>query len=189
MKIGILALQGAVEPHELKLKQLGVDVCKVRRAEHLSLLSGIILPGGESSTMLHLLQLNQLWSPLKEFISQKPAWGICAGTILLANHVSHPEQPSFHAIHISVERNAYGRQNESFVSDVLPTENWYNDKPVEGVFIRAPKILEVKAPAKVLLTFKNEPVMVEERNVLVSTFHPELTDSNQIHQYFLQKCS
>ncbi len=189
MKIGILALQGAVEPHELKLKQLGVEVCKVRRPEQLVGLSGIILPGGESSTMLHLLKLNQLWEPLSEFISQKPTWGICAGAILLAKHVSHPEQASFQAIDINVERNAYGRQNESFISEVLPTEDWYNDKPVEGVFIRAPKILNVNSPAKTLLTFNNEPVMVEENNILASTFHPELTESNQIHQYFVQKCA
>lgn len=189
MLIGILALQGAVEPHEQKLKQLGSQIRRVKTPDHLTGLSGIILPGGESSTMIHLLKLNSLWEPLNEFVQEKRTWGICAGAILLAKQVTSPEQASFQAIDISVERNAYGRQSESFSTfDLIPTEDWYNDKKVEGVFIRAPKILEVRSPARTLFKFKGEPVLVEQGKVLASTFHPELTDSNQIHQYFLQGC-
>lgn len=187
MKIGILALQGAVEPHEIKLKQLGAEVCKVRTAEQLKKVSAIILPGGESTTLLHLLRLNHLIDPLSEFMSQFPTWGICAGAILLSKKVNNPEQFSFGKINIGISRNAYGRQNESFCAMLSPTQDWYNDKPIEGMFIRAPKITFVESTAKTLFQYNEEPVLVEERNVLASTFHPELTDSNQIHKYFLEK--
>ena len=98
MKVGILALQGAVQPHEAKLKILGVTPIQVRYPEQLEDLSGIILPGGESTTMIHLLKLNQLWEPLKTFVHSKPTWGICAGSILLAEKVSHPAQESLDAL-------------------------------------------------------------------------------------------
>ncbi len=188
MRIGILSLQGAVEPHELKLKSLGVSVQRVKVPEQLKDLSGLILPGGESTTMLHLIGVNKLWESLKEFTSTKPTWGICAGAILLANHVSHPEQKSLEAIDIHIQRNAYGRQNESFESFLEPEAGWQKDKKWEGVFIRAPRIIAVGNSAKTLLRFNQEPVMVEQENVLVSTFHPELTESSQIHQYFIGKC-
>src|SRR5688572_7061155 len=100
MVIGILALQGAVEPHSEKLERLNVSCRYVKKPEHLEGLAGIILPGGESSSMIHLLKLNQLWNPLKEFIQSKPAWGVCAGTILLAREVSHPKQISLDAMDI-----------------------------------------------------------------------------------------
>lgn len=192
MKVGILALQGAVQPHEEKLKALGVESLQVRYPEQLAELDGIILPGGESTTMIHLLKLNQLWNPLKEFVQNKPTWGICAGSILLAETVTHPAQESLAAIKITVERNAYGRQNESFIDVLVPTSEWEKfspaTKPVEGVFIRAPKIKNLTSEIKIIFEHNQEPVMVQKGKCLASTFHPELTDSNLIHEYFLSLC-
>ena len=188
-RVGILALQGAVAPHATKLRALGVEPAEVRRKEDLQDLSGIILPGGESTTMLHLLHLNSLWEPLKEFISVKPTWGVCAGAILLAKKVSAPGQASFERLSIEVERNGYGRQRESFIGQVQPTALWEGGEDLEAVFIRAPRIREVGANIRTLFMYKGEPVMVEEGLCLASTFHPELTASSRLHEYFLARCS
>ena len=191
MRIGILDLQGAVVPHRTKLESLGIEPVSVKRSEHLENLAGIILPGGESSAMIHLAKLNSIWEPLKTFVQNKPAWGICAGSILLARNVSHPAQESLEAMDISIERNGYGRQNESFIRELTPTAHWELG-PVEGVFIRAPIIRETDAKVKTLLTHNregtSEPVLVREGNLLASTFHPELTSSNKLHQYFINLC-
>jgi 5'-phosphate synthase pdxT subunit len=151
-------------------------------------LDGIILPGGESTTMIHLLRLNHLWEPLDEFVRGQPAWGVCAGAILLAREVRSPAQASLAAIEISVERNAYGRQLQSFVGKLETTGNWADGAPVEGVFIRAPRIVSVGGAARVLLRHAGEPVMVEQGKTLASTFHPELTGSTKVHEYFVRKC-
>ncbi|MFM8269817.1 MAG: pyridoxal 5'-phosphate synthase glutaminase subunit PdxT [Pseudomonadota bacterium] len=188
MLIGILALQGAVEPHEEKLKQLGVSSRRVIQSKDLIGLSGIILPGGESSTMLHLLKLHGLWDDLKAFVDKNPAWGLCAGSILLANEVSSPSQDSLKALDIGIIRNAYGRQTESFISVLQPTSEWTDPEAAEGVFIRAPKISRVGTQVKILFTFGGEPVMVQSNFTLASTFHPELTDSNKLHEYFVKLC-
>ncbi len=192
MKVGILALQGAVQPHEEKLKELRVESVQVRYPEQLKEIRGIILPGGESTTMIHLLKLNQLWGPLKEFVQTQPTWGICAGSILLANEVTHPSQESLNALEITVERNSYGRQNESFIDTLVAGETWKtfssDPKPIEGVFIRAPRIKKWSSNIQVVFEHRNEPVMVKKNNCLASTFHPELTDSSLIHKYFLTLC-
>lgn len=188
MVIGILALQGAVNPHVEKLESLGVTSKLVRREGDLKDIQGIILPGGESTTMIHLLKLNDLWNPLQEFVRTKPTWGICAGAILLASEVSNPNQVSLGAVDISVERNAYGRQLESFISPLEPTPHWSSKETVSGVFIRAPQINRVGPKVRVLLTHEERPVLIESENVLVGTFHPELTDSSVVHQYFLKHC-
>lgn len=187
MKIGILALQGAVQPHVAKLTALGAEVVEVRRASHLASVSGIILPGGESTTMIHLLKLNSLWEPLVEFTSQRPSWGICAGSILLAKKVTHPEQVSLNQMDIAVTRNAYGRQNESFIAPLKSLPAW--DGPVvEGVFIRAPKIDSVGPGVQALLAHDDEIVMAKEGHLVASTFHPELTESDFLHRYFANLC-
>ena len=187
MRIGILALQGAVEPHVNKLEELGVEATFVRRASHLSGLSAIILPGGESTTMLHLLRLNDLWEPLRRFVREYPTYGVCAGAILLANEVTSPAQASLQAIDLIVERNAFGRQTCSFTAQLEPTSFW--DKPaVEGVFIRAPRIRRMGSGVKTLMTCHGEPVLVVSKNILLATFHSELTNSPLIHQYLLNLC-
>ncbi len=188
MKVGILALQGAVSPHVEKFKRLGVDTVEVRRAKHLENIAGMILPGGESTTMIHLLNVNNLWDPLKRYVESFPSWGICAGTILLAKEVCSPTQKSFAVLDVSVQRNGYGRQIESFVSTVHPTSEWIDSFPVEGVFIRSPKINESSKNVRVLFRHDERPVFVEQGNLIASTFHPELTDSDVFHRYFLKKC-
>ena len=188
MKVGILALQGAVQPHETKFRELGIETVQVRVAKDLDNLRGIILPGGESSAIIHLLKLNALWNPLMEFTATHATWGICAGAILLAKKVSNPSQVSLNQIDIEITRNAYGRQSESFISDLEPTSHWKKDSPFEGVFIRAPRINTTGPEVRTLFSFKSEPVMVEDRHLLVSTFHPELTNSTTVHEYFLNKC-
>lgn len=189
MKIGVLALQGAVTPHLEKLALLGTEPVEVRTPQDLCDLRGIILPGGESTSMIHLLQLNELWEPLANFVSSSPAWGVCAGAILLARKVLHPEQRSFGKIDITVSRNAYGRQINSFIDALSPTQEWIDASPIEGVFIRAPKITTVASTARVLFRWNAEPVMVEQDHLLVSTFHPELSDHTKLHAYFLKKCT
>lgn len=190
MNIGILALQGAVEPHKQKLRELGVGVTEVRTPSDLQSLSGIILPGGESTTFLHLMKLNELIKPLTDLALRRPIWGVCAGAIVLAKEVSRPTQSSLQIIDISIERNAYGRQIDSFIDQITPVSHpgipdW---KPQEGVFIRAPRIKSTGPRVSVLFMHHDEPVMVEEGTCLVTTFHPELSNSLQIHRYFVEKC-
>ena len=169
------------------LRKLGVEAIDVRTPAELATVSGIILPGGESSTMVHLLGLNQLWNPLARFVREKPVLGVCAGAILLARRVLRPEQSSLAAVDITVERNAFGRQLDSFIDAVKPDPAGNIVNPVEAVFIRAPRIVDVGPKARVLLRWKDEPVFVEQGNVLAGTFHPELTQDTTLHQRFLSK--
>ena len=184
MKVGILALQGAVKPHAEKLSELGITPIEVRTPSDLNDLSGIILPGGESSAMIHLLKLNRLWEPLSEFARYKPTWGVCAGSILLAKSVTNPLQESLALMDIEVIRNGYGRQNESFVDEISATKAWKGNSTFEGIFIRAPRITTLSQDVQVLFLHKNEPVMVQQGHLMASTFHPELTSSTELHQYF-----
>lgn len=188
MKVGILALQGAVTPHHEKLEALGAEVVHVRRAAHLEGLSGIILPGGESTTMLHLLALNELFEPLKQFVTRKNTWGVCAGSILLARKVHHPEQASLEAMNFEVNRNAYGRQTESFITDLVSHTDELAGKPIQGIFIRAPRFFEIGANIRTLLSREGEPVLIEQGHLLAGAFHPELGEDLRLHKYFLQKC-
>ncbi len=187
MKIGILALQGAVGPHREKLQELGVEPVEVRTPEDLKDLAGIILPGGESSAMIHLLKLNSLWEPLSQFVDERPAWGVCAGSILLASEVLHPAQASLKKMHLRATRNAYGRQLDSFIAILEPSEFWPGDK-IEGVFIRAPRLEPMRADVQVLFRHNGEPVMIQEGHWLASAFHPELSLSTSVHKYFINLC-
>ena len=187
MKIGILALQGAVQPHQEKLRELGIDAPEVRRREDLAGVDGIILPGGESSTMLKLLNINQMWDDFRSFVAEKPAWGICAGAILLAKHVSNPEQESLGAIDMDVERNAYGRQLDSFITDHMQIDKAFPDGAgQEGVFIRAPRFTRLGPSVQTLITCRNDPVMVTSGHILASAFHPELSPGYRVHKYFAE---
>lgn len=188
MKIGILALQGAVDPHAKKIQSLGATPVPVIQPDHLVDLSGIILPGGESTTMLHLLKLNQLWEPLRGFLLNAPSWGVCAGAILLAREVKSPSQDSLGILDITVERNAFGRQIHSFIGTVQPTEDAPTSERIDGVFIRAPRILRVGPQVKTLYLWKDEPVMVSSGLTFASTFHPELSQTSRLHESFLAIC-
>jgi len=183
-RIGVLALQGDFEAHARALTRAGAEPVEVRSADQLRGLYGLILPGGESSTMLKLLEEEKLLEPLREFGSQRPIFGTCAGAILLANEVSNPIQKSLGLMDIGVERNAYGRQLDSRITRLNPEGL---DGDLEAVFIRAPIIRRVGGDVKVLARYQGDPVLVEQGRHMVATFHPELTDDSRIHGLFLKK--
>ena len=183
-KIGVLALQGDYAAHQRALERAGADAVEVRTAADLDGIDGLIIPGGESSTMLKLLELEHLTEPLRQFGERKPIFGTCAGAILLAREVANPPQPSLGLVDIGVERNAYGRQLDSRIARLQPQGL---DGDLEAVFIRAPIIRRVGSGAKVLASYKGDPVLVEQGRHLVATFHPELTDDSRVHLMFLEK--
>jgi len=188
MNIGILSLQGAVDDHRTKLSELGVNPVTVRTKSDLNELDGLIIPGGESSTMIKIIHKNDLWDELKTFSQTKSCWGICAGLILLAKNVSSPKQESFGSIDIDVKRNAYGRQLNSFITpDLKFSEKQGKQISLEGVFIRAPQITRVGASVKTLITHNEQAVLVEEGLSLGSSFHPERSEGHTLHKYFLEK--
>ena len=189
MKIGILALQGAFAEHAKVLDKLGVDNVEIRNLDdfqqHQSDLSGLIFPGGESTTMGKLLREQDMLIPIREAIlSGLPVFGTCAGLILLAKEISSQEECHLGTMDMVVERNAYGRQLGSF----------YTEAECKGVgqipmtFIRGPIISSVGEDVEILATVDNQIVAAQEENMLVTSFHPELTDDVRLHQYFLNMC-
>jgi len=188
MKIGVLALQGAFIEHEHVLARLGVQPVEVRLPEHLEGLDGLIIPGGESTTMGLLAQKWGLLEPLQVFArSGRPIWGTCAGMILLAKEVVDgvPGQPILGLMDITVRRNAFGRQVDSFEADLaVPL---LGDTPFHAVFIRAPVIERVGAGVEVLAALEDgTAVAVQQGNLLATAFHPELTRDERFHHYFLK---
>lgn len=185
-KIGVLALQGDFEAHEKALNRAGAAAVQVRSAEDLNHIDGLVIPGGESTTMMKLLEEERLLDPLRAFGAQKPIFGTCAGAILLATQVTNPAQPSLGLMDISVERNGYGRQLDSRIARLQP-EGF--DKDLEAVFIRAPIIRRVGPGAKVLAKYYDHPVLVEQGRHMAATFHPELSGDSRIHRMFIEKSS
>jgi pyridoxal 5'-phosphate synthase pdxT subunit len=181
-KIGVLALQGDFEAHQRALEAAGAIVCPVRRQSELADVDGLVLPGGESTTMLNLLHEEKLFEPLQRFGQEKPIFGTCAGAILVARKVLRPEQESLNLMDLEVERNAYGRQVDSRIVK-LELEG----KPTEAVFIRAPIIREAGPEVTVLAEYQDTPVLVEQGRHMASTFHPELTQDYSVHQRFVDK--
>ena len=186
MKIGILALQGDFERHQVLITNLNVDSLQVRQPHDLEQCQGLIIPGGESTTLIKLLKETGLFQLIPKFGEKYPIFGTCAGLILLAKEVVNNPVESFGLIDVTVERNAYGRQINSFIGGVDLELNGKAQK-LEGVFIRAPKIVKIGEGVKILGKYYNEIVIVEKDKHLASTFHPELSDSRLIHQYFLGK--
>ncbi len=182
LKVGVLALQGAFDVHARMLRELGAEAILVRKPEHLDGLDGLILPGGESTTLLKHLERDGFFDVLNRFVHTKPTFATCAGAILLANEVTNPTQRSFAALDISVERNGYGRQIDS---TILLTPTSLGGPPVEMVFIRAPKITRTGPDVQTLAQRDGSPVLVQSRNLLAATFHPELSADTRIHQLFL----
>jgi 5'-phosphate synthase pdxT subunit len=180
--IGILALQGDFEAHGKALRKAGAHPVEVRTAADLQDVDGLIIPGGESTTMLKLLRVENLFEPLCEFGQTKPIFGTCAGAILLASEVTHPQQESLRLMDLTVERNGYGRQIDSRVAEIDVDGN-----KTEAVFIRAPIIRRVGPGAHVLATYLDSPVLVEQGRHMVATFHPELTADSSIHKRFVEK--
>ena len=180
--IGVLALQGAFDVHAKRLTELGAKAVLVRRPEQLAELDGLVIPGGESTTFLKNLERAGFYDVLDAFVHSKPVFGTCAGCILLAKDVANPPQRSFGVLDVSVERNAYGRQNDSVI---LNAETSLPGGPLEMVFIRAPRISRVGAAVETLATRNGDPTLVRQGRLLAATFHPELTADLRVHQLFL----
>ena len=178
-KIGVLALQGDFDAHRRRLEDLGAKVVLVRKPEQLDEIDGLVIPGGESSTLLKLLG-DAGFEKLRRFVQTKPSFGTCAGAILLAAEVVSPAQESLGALDITVRRNAYGRQVDSSIR-----EGKFLQQNTEMVFIRAPKIERVGEGVEVIATEGNDPVLVRHGKTMAATFHPELSDDKSIHQYFI----
>ena len=190
MHVGVLALQGDFEAHAKRLAQLGAEPVEVRYSKQLDTIEGLVLPGGESTTNLILMDEERLWDPLGDFALQKPILGTCAGAILLASEVTSPAQRSLGAIQMRIERNAYGRQVDSSIRTVRPEPAFAErtaSGPLEVVLIRAPIIRSVEPGADVLLRDVENPILVEQGLHLAATFHAELTDDTRLHELFLAK--
>ncbi len=183
MNIGVLAIQGDYQAHKARLEQLGAEVTLVRKPEHLDAIDAIIIPGGESSTFLNFLEERGFLEKLREFVSAKPAFGTCAGAILLAKEVENPPQLSLGVLDIRVRRNAYGRQINSSIREA---KTKLGEQPLEMVFIRAPKIVTAGRDVEVLATEGGDPVLVRQGKIMACTFHPELSADIRVHQEFLK---
>ncbi len=185
-KVGILALQGSVREHAAVLSELGTHPVEVRTPHDLSGIDALIIPGGESTTMSRLLESGGLFEPVAERLRDgMPAFGSCAGMILLATDVldGRPDQRSFGAIDLTVRRNAFGRQVDSFETQLVV--EGLDGPPVDAVFIRAPFVEHAGPGVEVLASVGGHPVLCRSGTVLVSSFHPELSDDLRIHQLFL----
>ncbi len=180
--IGVLALQGAFDVHAKRLTELGAGTRLVRKPEDLDGLDGLVLPGGESTTFLKHLERAGFYDLLDTFVRSRPTFGTCAGSILLAREVLNPPQRSFAVLDATAERNAYGRQNDSAIR-LEPTT--LPGGPLEAVYIRAPRLLDLGPSIQVLATRDDAPVLVRQGNLLASTFHPELSEDRRVHQLFL----
>ena len=182
--IGVLALQGDVREHEATLDRMGVDTVQVRKPAQFDDIDGLIIPGGESTTIGRLATLYGLLDPMRKVIAEGlPTLGTCAGLILLSRALTEGEQPLLGVLDVVVRRNAFGNQNDSFETD-LTVEGL--DVPFPAVFIRAPWVAETGAGVEVMATWQEHPVMVRQGNVLASAFHPELTTDDRIHRMLVQ---
>jgi len=182
--IGVLALQGDFARHKQALDRVGVPAVEVRMPGQLDQVAGLIIPGGESTTLLKLLDAWEFVPALEKFhAAGKPIFGTCAGLILLAREVQNPSQFSLGFIDAAVERNAYGRQKESFETTGA-ADLGEGPVPLKMVFIRAPRILRLGPAVTPLARHRDECVMARQGSVLVAAFHPELTDEPMVHEYF-----
>lgn len=182
IRIGVLAVQGGYDAHARALVEVGAEPVFIRKPEELATVDGLIIPGGESTTFLKFLERDGFLEALRSFTEQKPSFGTCAGCILLAKEVLNPTQASLGVLDVTVERNAYGRQNDSMIQEaptVLP------GGPLEMVYIRAPRITKMGKDVQVLAERDHAPVLIREGKLLAATFHPELSEDRRVHQYFL----
>jgi 5'-phosphate synthase pdxT subunit len=184
--IGVLAIQGDYAAHAEALSESGAEPVEVRKPNQLAGIHGLILPGGESTTVLRFLEKNDFFAVLKEFCGKKPVFGTCAGAILLAREVLNPPQLSLGVLDATVERNAYGRQIDS---TILTAETELPGGPLEMVFIRAPRIVATGPGVEVLARRDGSPTLVRAHSkqhlVMAATFHPELSSDRRVHQLFV----
>jgi len=182
-RIGVLAIQGDYEAHAKALSETGAEASLIRRPAQLDDLDGLILPGGESTTMLRFLDREGFFESLQTFARRKPVFGTCAGAILLAKDVRNPSQRSLGILDIAIERNAYGAQRDSAI---LELDTTLPGGPLETVFIRAPRILEVALSVEILAQRDGFPVLIRQGITLAATFHPELSSDRRVHRLFVQ---
>ena len=184
MKIGVLALQGAFIEHINILRGLGVDAVEVRLPADLAGLDGLIIPGGESTTIGKLADTYEMMAPLRDFAGAKPVWGTCAGMIFMAKEIGR-DQPLLGVMDIVVERNAFGRQVDSFITPI--EVSGMDGEPFPAVFIRGPRLVEAHGDAHVIAQLADgTPVAAQEGHWLVTSFHPELTGDSRFHEYFVK---
>jgi len=181
--IGVLAIQGNYASHAQALTEAGAAPVEVRKPEQLASLDGLVLPGGESTTMLKFLEKHRFFEALQEFCGTKPVFGTCAGVILMAREVLNPSQRSMGVLDAVVERNAYGRQIDSVI---VTAETELAGGPLEMVFIRSPRISQIGSGVEVLARREGFPVLVRQGRILAATFHPELSHDRRVHRLFVE---
>jgi len=185
-KIAVLALQGDFAAHGRRLREIGLDSFEARKPEQLERAAGLVVPGGESTTLWKFFESAPWEDAIRRFAATgRPVLGTCAGAIVLAREVTHPSQKGMGLLDVTVERNAYGRQIDSFVGEVDAPEF---GKTLPAVFIRAPRIRRVGPGVEVLATRGGEPVLVRQENVFAATFHPELTSDTTVHELAFGAC-
>ena len=186
-KIGVLALQGDFKEHAASLRDLGAELREVRTPGELREIDALVIPGGESTTIARLLLAYELHEPIRGLGARGfPIWGTCAGAIMLGTDVRTLDRPSLGLLPMTIDRNAYGRQVDSFEADLDPGP--LGGDPLRAIFIRAPRIRSVEAGVSVLLELEGEPVAVRYGSLLATTFHPELSGDSRMHAYFLDQC-
>src|SRR5215468_11259024 len=183
MNIGVLAIQGDYEAHKARLEELGAEVTLVRKPEQLDGIDAVVIPGGESTTFLNFLEEHGFLEKLRAFVTSKPAFGTCAGAILLATEVENPPQVSLGALDIRIQRNGYGRQIDSSIREARTK---LGDPQLEMVFIRAPRIVKTGKDVEILATEGGDPVLVRQGKIMAATFHPELSNDSRVHEEFLR---
>jgi 5'-phosphate synthase pdxT subunit len=190
VRVGVLALQGDFSAHRAALSARGVGAVEVRSSGELGGLAGIVFPGGESTTMLHMLRRSSLGEDLARLVAGGlPVLATCAGMILLAREVRGPAQESLGLLDVVVERNAYGRQSESAVVPLVVEEtSWVGTEGLEGVFIRAPRVVALGPDVSVLARRGDDPVLVRQNRILAATFHPELSVGSPVVDRFVGMC-
>jgi 5'-phosphate synthase pdxT subunit len=190
LRIGILAVQGDYAAHAAALRKAAaandepLTLVLIRKPSELDTIDGLVIPGGESTTILKFLERDGFLAALQAFAATRPTFGTCAGSILLATEVLHPAQQSLAVLDATVERNAYGRQNDSAI---LHADTELGGPPLEMVFIRAPRFTRVGQGVRVLAQRDGSPALVEQKQLLAATFHPELSQDTRVHRYFLDK--
>ena len=185
LNIGVLAVQGDFAEHIAILRKIGVDTREVRLPEHLEALDGLIIPGGESTTLSRLMSIYHLREPVTQMAAEgRPVWGTCAGMIMLANEITEQDPVPLSLMDIGVQRNAFGRQVDSFEQELEIGP--LSPEPYHCIFIRAPVVIRVGNPVEVLANLDDgRPVAVQQGNLLATSFHPELTSDTRVHQYFV----
>ncbi len=186
MKVGVLALQGDFEAHAKALARAGAEPVEVRTVEELNSVRGLIIPGGESTTMLKLIGYYEMFEPLRAFGAERPVFGTCAGAILIASEVLNPEQASLQLVDLTIQRNGYGRQLDSRVVNV-EQHGLGGDPELEVVLIRAPVIQ--RTGGAVVARYLDSPILVDYGRHMAATFQPELTEDLRVHELFLSKLS